>query len=543
MYVLLDMEWVTDSRGSHWPTQLSAIRVNRLWQTEDCFSTLFRPQNAAFRQWEHIAFTGWLPADFLRAPALYPAMDAFVRWLQPDDILCWWHQKASSLFSLFQKAAQIPDRAAQALYLNKSVAHFLAGQPDAFGSPYKLCAARGIAVPGPAHCADSDVRTIQLLLQGIRFPEDALFSAPPEPKPSVFPTAAKGSDTFSLLYDREAALLHYSNCERLPDGQLLPAFSSFPVPLRKRYKPCPCCREEYRDALRARNRDSIARSEYNYIFSRQSGVFHRKDCFHILLFKEIQGTISYDSCIKTGRRPCRHCNPVRIEKQAEVRPERSAAAPVAGGGSALSSSELRAIGRFKQAKEERTAALRKGSLTEGERQNAMALSQPGLAFWASRGYRTFHCRNCAKIAGLDQLRGFPRYQDAVRAGYVPCRQCRPSPRQDAAFSIPITNEERSGESTQTLVRLCTEHCLPFEYNDQFFTMQTMAGKWRIDTSRRPVHLEHINLVIEPENTNRYHIQPRLFLSLRDTFDYIMQHDSTLIERMLASERESQSAVG
>ena len=34
-------------------------------------------------------------------------------------------------------------------------------------------------------------------------------------------------------------------------------------------------------------------------------------------------------------------------------------------------------------------------------------------------------------------------------------------------------------------------------------------------------------------------QPRLFLSLKDTFDYIMRHDSKLIEEIVAKDNQSQ----
>ena len=98
--------------------------------------------------------------------------------------------------------------------------------------------------------------------------------------------------------------------------------------------------------------------------------------------------------------------------------------------------EQSAIGRFNRAKQEREAAFKKGSLSDAEKSNIMALSQPGLAFWASKGYRTFHRRNCPQITGLNQLVGFPRYQDAARAGYCPCRHCKPSPKQDVVYSIP-----------------------------------------------------------------------------------------------------------
>lgn len=39
--------------------------------------------------------------------------------------------------------------------------------------------------------------------------------------------------------------------------------------------------------------------------------------------------------------------------------------------------------------------------------------------------------------------------------------------------------------------------------------------------------ECINLVSTTGNTQHYHVQPRLFLSLRDTFAYIIKHDRQL----------------
>lgn len=39
--------------------------------------------------------------------------------------------------------------------------------------------------------------------------------------------------------------------------------------------------------------------------------------------------------------------------------------------------------------------------------------------------------------------------------------------------------------------------------------------------------EHINLVSTPGDTQHYHVQTRLFLSLRDTFAYIIKHDRQL----------------
>ena len=88
--------------------------------------------------------------------------------------------------------------------------------------------------------------------------------------------------------------------------------------------------------------------------------------------------------LKSGRRPCKHCNPEPIEHKTiafPVLPKK----PQASQERSLSKDEQSAIGRFNRAKQEREAAFKRGSLSDAEKSNIMALSQPGLAFWASRG--------------------------------------------------------------------------------------------------------------------------------------------------------------
>ena len=544
MYVLIDMEWITNRHGNHWPTQLAASRVDEAWNTVDAFSVLFRPKDASFQDWNHMAFSGWDRQDFEDGESLYPGLDAFQKWLRADDIICWWHQEANDLFNMFIKIAQVRDLVSKVIFLGDYIYGFLAGQKASVGSPYKLCAARDIPVPEPAHCSQNDILAIQALVNGIGFQQRYLLQ-PPKKWVKDY-TALKGTTVFPLLYDPDENTLHRSDCELLPEDKYLPAFTSFKAPIRRKYKPCPCCREEFLDAIWDRNQDTIERSYFNFVYSTQSKVFHSRNCSHILLAYSIQGTVSFDTCLKTGRRPCKHCNPEPITSKAinfSRQVQEAIQAPQKQSGRNLSKDEKSALGRYKRAKEERETALKKGVLTESERNTVMALSQPGLAFWASRGYRTFHRRNCPQITGLTQLVGFPRYQDAVHAGYCPCRHCKPSPKQNVVFSIPITNKERTGETTDTLVRLCTEHCLPFQYDSRYFEMQTMVGKWRIDMSLRPVRLEHINLVSHPQNTKKYHVQPRLFLSLKDTFDYIMRHDSTLMKKIEADDQDAQLQMG
>ena len=72
MYVLVDMEWISNQHGNHWPTQLAAARVDAQWNTVDTFSVLFRPRDFSLQQWGHMAFR--------------LEQGAVPRWRKP---LCW----------------------------------------------------------------------------------------------------------------------------------------------------------------------------------------------------------------------------------------------------------------------------------------------------------------------------------------------------------------------------------------------------------------------------------------------------------------------
>jgi micrococcal nuclease len=52
-------------------------------------------------------------------------------------------------------------------------------------------------------------------------------------------------------------------------------------------------------------------SEWNYVASRNSKVFHRPDCGYVkkILPKNLIGFMSREEAIKSGRRPCKRCKP------------------------------------------------------------------------------------------------------------------------------------------------------------------------------------------------------------------------------------------
>lgn len=510
MFILADIEWIADEQEQPQPTQLAAVRTDADWNTADTFFALIRPEGE--QDWEHMAFNGHAPEEFRRAQPLCEVLRDFAAWVQPEDILCWWHYQSEQLLPHLAEQVQITLRNTEELSLKEYVLGFLGRS----GSVIGLCRELGIELPSPAHCAENDAEALRRLVQAIGLPQEMLCDENGRKKPL---TAIRGTTRHRLLYDEKAKRLHRADCVLLPKHMLCPVYETFKSPIRKRLIPCACCRAEYLAALKERNRNSIERCRWQYVYAAGSAVYHRKDCPYVLAAYSIGGFGKPSTVKKYGLRPCRFCCPDR--KKPKPVPEKPKLVSKRG----LCRAEREAIDRVRRAQAERAAE--KQERTAAEQRKTKLLTQPGFAFWAGKGYRTFHLRDCPRLEKPQQLRGFRRYQDAVNAGYKPCRQCRPTAKQDALYSIPITSHERSGESADTLVQLCTERGIPFEQDERYFVLRTAVGIWRIDLHALPVHLAHINLVKQREKSPEYHIQPRLFLSLRDAFRYILRHDKTL----------------
>ena len=248
MYVLVDMEWIKKNhRGDHWPTQLAAMRVDCAWNTVDSFSILFRPKDLTFQQWGHMAFSGWSRAQFQHGEGLHSALNAFQQWLLPDDTLCWWHQECVISITGSQRLLTSPFCPARGIPLWPYL-QFPCRTEGAGGSPYQICAARGIEASMPAHCSENDILTVQALLKGIHFPQTCL-----EPSPKDWSrdrAAQRGSAVFSLLYDPESQLLHRSDCAHLPEDRMRPRLHLLHTPLLRKYRPCACCRDDFYKALK-----------------------------------------------------------------------------------------------------------------------------------------------------------------------------------------------------------------------------------------------------------------------------------------------------
>ena len=90
MFVIADIEWMTNKDGHQSPTQLAAIRVDNEWNEIDTFYSLIRPRDSEFHDWKHVSYTGATPSDFLHARNAHKVLESFTQWLNDDDILLWW---------------------------------------------------------------------------------------------------------------------------------------------------------------------------------------------------------------------------------------------------------------------------------------------------------------------------------------------------------------------------------------------------------------------------------------------------------------------
>ena len=529
MFVLTDIEWMTNSAGHFSPTQLSAIKVDENWNEIDRFDSLIRPRDSEFHDWKHVAYTGGSATEFLHARNAHNVIQSFLEWLNEDDVILWWYEESDAIFKklvslIFKK--KVTNRT---VAINGYVYAFLAGQENSKGNSYKIAAARGIDVhPNQMHCSINDAVVMQKLMKKICLPQGDLLKPVLHEKKEWHPSV-KEKD-MPHQYDPKTNMIHNKDCPvLLISGAVTKGFETWKTPLKKGYKPCDCCKEEYQNALRERNLDTLERTQYTYVYSADSKVFHKYSCGVMLSAKSILGTRKYETVIKTGRIPCKLCNPTPEDVYRPLPVQLKVARLQKKTKKMVAKEDAKAILRQKLAAEERYRRLSEESLTQQERNDIYTLTQPRFAFWVGQGYQTFHLRSCPKLQEVSNLRGFSTYKGAIRAGCTPCRKCKPTAKHDIKVSIPITNRVREDEKVEDLEAMCTEAGYEHHREGAYLYLETPVGKWRINVSESPVKLDHINLVKTP-GTKRYHEQPRIFLSYIDTFDYIKRHDEELAKK-------------
>ncbi len=558
MFVLMDIEWIENRCHHINPTQIAAMRVDGQWNCCERFFSRIYPRDNSFHNWKHMAYTGGAPSDFLYARGITRVLTDLQGWLREDDVICFWYMDSKnvlkSIYNLVLRS-KVPQRI---VVLDDYVAPFLAARGMKIGNAYALCNEYGAQAAGPKHYSQNDVVAMQKALGCIQYPAELLLGEPPQDRESAG-TAERASEepripdaTWPYRLETETGIFHRADCEAIPRGAVLTGHPDLKYYFRKKLQACPhCMKEDARRGIRERNRDIIDRTHYRFIFAERSDVFHRRGCQAILSTTDvIKGAGYYDTVAKTGRRPCKLCHPVpdawlnKAERKKAGRAAKASAAAAAVPGRAMNSREQRAYKRYVEARGERFTTSPDSFGSDTARDDFYTLTQPRFAFFSAAGYRNFHKRNCQKLHGLSNIVGFARYKDAVRAGHTPCKFCKPTPKLDIECSIPITNKKRKGESVSDLKVLCEEQSYRCEVEDEYFCISTAVGRWKIDFSSQPYVVYHINLIRTPENECHYHRQPRLFLSLLDTFEYIERHDRKLAEKTPGlTEHGSQKATG
>lgn len=533
MYVLVDIEWVTNKKQIKNPTQIAAMRIDDFWYCDTLFYSRIRPKDDSFHQWDDIAYTGGDYQSFLNAPSLYTVLSNFLNWIRNTDQICVWNERIrDTLTSVYQWIfhGDFPHRI---LLLNEYTEAYVRKKKLTENDPYIIAQETSEAVPESEGYAVHEVYAILNALRGLGITAQVL-----ENPPSLAFLNLDLKPDFYL--NEENSTVHVPECPQQNDN-LTPIFypeDSFFFLEHMTY--CSCMKTIIRNVRKAGNREKIESISCPYIYLERSMVFHRSNCGMILSTNsKILGAQHYQNVLATGRRPCRMCKPemnVRLEKSPSTAPkiisigeynrkkDLGAELPM---DRPLTKEESCSLKRLHQAQKERLSRNNAEFHSETEKQDFYTLSCSAYGFFAAKGHSTFHLRECTKLNNLTHIRGFATYKEAVCRGHTPCRVCKPTASDDILYPASIDSKTQQNESTELLVTKCLQHGYPYQQTEDKFIFETPVGRWMIKTEACPYVVYHINLVMTPNNQTSYHRQPRLFLSLQDTYRYIKKHDKEL----------------
>lgn len=521
MYVIVDLEWFETAQAQRYPTQIAAVRVDDEWSVKGSFASLMCPPEEMDASWEHMAFAGALPQEFLQAPSVQVVLDGMQRWLREDDVLCWWQEEPAQMFDRFVSAF-LGQVVIQKKRILKPYFEEKSGR-KVKRTPYEVSLARGLRVPPIEHCSKNDVFVVWQLMRSLNVSAGILEQLSGKTRSSW--------KNCLFVCDMQTELLHMPDSPCLENVIQAKGMGTIKSCVEKHYTPCPvCCMEKWNQELIEYNRKRVAQKKYNYIFLQPDNTFHRCDCEKVLLTTQnIVGTIYYDSCIQKGRTPCKICKP---EPWEDTPTEEGQNIPTDRAW--MSREEKQALVRYEEALKERNAAWQE-EMTAAQRRDMLTLTATDCAFWAAAGYNTFHLRKCRRLNGLVNLKGFTTFQQAVHAGYQPCRECRPTAKQDVNVSVPLSSVQRESETVGDVMALCRQLKIRYEYEKPILGLQTSAAQWRINTELVPIVPEH-----KPGMSKEFHKQHRMFWSMTDVIWYIYRHDgkeNIEFENMLTDSRK------
>ncbi len=526
-YVIADIEWIEKGTFVN-PTQISAIKVNSEWQSLSHFSEKIKPRSKHFYLWKHIAYTGGTADLFLSARSAFHVLQDFENWLAQDDVILWWFSTGKETYSALMQSIHKHIPPQKQLVLRDYLDIFLNGNQCYKWSSYDTARAFKLAGRGKEHDSFVDVLIIKDILNAVKFPQERL-SEPPAAVEKIFKPLP--APYLHYVYDSRANLLHIADggCEYSVNAVYSNNIKNY---IKKKVPPCPIClKKEYKEQRQKMCQDSISRMHCKFIYAPNSKVFHKTGCKCLGAVIQALGCQKYATAIETGRRPCKVCNPTVHDEQKKkpkcknnnnLLPTKHTVRKTSG------SETEKAIIRLKQAKEERRALDFKTIKTEQERRDFLTLTGTVYGFFVGKGYNNFHLKACQKLKQLTDIIGFKTYNDAISAGYTPCKTCKPTKKFNVNLSIPVTSKERADERISDLYTYCATYGYPCSQDEEYFYVKTPVGKWKIDLVSKPVKLKHINLVTSGD-IDEYHEQPRIFLSLTDAILYIHKHDCNLLK--------------
>jgi len=549
VFVLADVEWIKVNDKKAFPTQLSAIKVDESWNIIDSFSSYINLENYGIRSCNHLAYTGASKEEIKTANNVVDVLEKIQNWLSDEDVLVWWYKDSYEYFNHWNRKFLKKKKLNRSIYISKYVCSLMELSENEKTNSYAVAERLGIDTnPELKHCSENDVRVMRELLQKAKCPQDNLVETHEK---NVKEEKIRSFEHLPYRYIRSTNTIHNKDCPQIFGFEEVEGKSSMQKAVAKKYIPCDCCKKEFRVAAREIIQNKIMAKGSPYVYSPNSKVFHKCTCKAILASKEIKYSDNFRGLINTGLVPCKICNPT-LEYSLESASFRNAKKKE----KKISKDTLKAINRRKLAMEERQRKLclpkeekekeiavkryekarkvRENSvlnnqLTEEERKDIYVKTDTYYSFWVAKGYETFHSYGCSKLQGLKNLRGFRTYEEAIAAGYKPCKKCKPSAKKNQKYSIPVNTSVRFDEKIEDVRKYCEAEGYKFTFNGEYIFLETTVGKWKINTKVSPMKLEHKNLVNDP-NAKEYHDQHCRFLSFTDAFFYIKEHDEKLIKR-------------
>lgn len=510
MLVICDIEWIIEN-GEYVPTQIAAIKVDNNWSICAQFNSLIKlPDNISYKK-RHVAFCGGTKNDFEAAPQLNSVIKEFQMWIDNTDTLLWWFDESAIVLDNTMQVVLNAKPHYKTVILSRIQKICLPKPLDEKKNQYATAQQLNIDISKyKKHRSIDDVLVAIKVLSFVNYQQAALLNLSIARDSEKSPV--QNFSEFPYHYDLKKKTIHKLFCTELSYvNNATIGFPTLDIPVKRKYKICKCCKSDYQLIIKARNEDLIARLPFAYIYSNNNDVFHKKDCFFLLNAKKLSGFNLYSSALKAGKKPCKVCKPLQVDPTCDEQKINTQPQNIS-----------KAIKRQKVANHEKSFLL-ENCLTKQSKKDVQIFTDTRYSFWAAKGYKNFHLHSCPTIRNLSFLRGFSTYGQAIAAGYLPCRKCKPSKAHNVKISIPVDSCTIENESINDLVLLCKKAKFEYQVVGKVFFLNTPVGKWKIFTNSIPIKLEHINLSMTPNET-KYHNQPHLFFSLKDTFEYILHHD-------------------